>query len=460
MKKSTKTKAISFSTLAICLASVGTLTYSRYFTSGTSHDSARVARWGVTIEPVDNSLFNTSYIGNQKYAVLSSGALTSSSTFNVIAPGTSGSIANFRLSGKPEVAIKVTKTSKLDLGVSEDDKNGIWTVKNANGEDVYYCPLVFSSPSQDGTNTQRRVSGMDYDSAYDFQNAVNSTFITTNTFDAGVNLSSWNVRPITSVDMTKSENATGPYNSISDVAWTWSMQTFRTENGKTVDCDDYDTQLADKISGRGVAKYPEGSHVSKVLNHQLNKIGVLNNGEAAPADATIDKNGGYDGNGNGTYDDPEDMAIQFHAQFPDFTKNETYGGKTFTELLNDDNLMREYYESCVSNHYVSNVTSSSSTTDEYKSMPNTDAYILEYNTWTSATPTQLRIEYGDKNYSNSFWRLNPYMTGDAKKAADGTLYFDKMNDQLSYPEIQGTPIEYPQDVDITFDHTIQIEQVQ
>ena len=84
-------------------------TFAKYVTSGSVGDSARVAKFGVTIE-TDGELFANTYIdatgGNTPKG---SGTLTVQSTDKVLAPGTKSSAEgmSFSVTGTPEVAVKV-----------------------------------------------------------------------------------------------------------------------------------------------------------------------------------------------------------------------------------------------------------------------------------------------------------------------------------------------------------------
>ena len=98
-------------------------TFAKYTTNGSSSDEARVAKWGVTVAATNaDGLFATTYNDN---------AVKSAGDADVVAPGTSGSLAGFTISGTPEVAVDVTYEATLTLSG--------WTV---DGTD--YCPIVFT----------------------------------------------------------------------------------------------------------------------------------------------------------------------------------------------------------------------------------------------------------------------------------------------------------------------------
>lgn len=95
-------------------------TFAKYTSSASGNDTARVAKWGVTIT-VDGTAFATAYNDNK---------VLSSSTEKVVAPGTAKNLTNIQITGTPEVAVEVTFEATLTL-------NG-WSISGAE-----YCPLVF-----------------------------------------------------------------------------------------------------------------------------------------------------------------------------------------------------------------------------------------------------------------------------------------------------------------------------
>lgn len=129
MKKKRSTFKLAGMLLVLVLVTscfVGS-TFAKYTTSQWGQDSARVAKFGVTIT-ADGNMFNQEYTTNDSNV---SGTIANSvvSTQDVIAPGTSGNLVSIGLSGTPEVAVKVTYVADVTL------EN--WTTKR--GE--YYCPL-------------------------------------------------------------------------------------------------------------------------------------------------------------------------------------------------------------------------------------------------------------------------------------------------------------------------------
>lgn len=110
-------------------------TFAKYTTgSGLKEDTARVAKWGVTVTGT-GVMFSDSYKDEATtYAVNEDGtAITVQSGTagdKVIAPGTNGTLAAFDIGGTPEVDTEVVYTAVLTL-------TG-WEVDGAE-----YCPIVF-----------------------------------------------------------------------------------------------------------------------------------------------------------------------------------------------------------------------------------------------------------------------------------------------------------------------------
>ena len=145
-------------------------TFAKYTTSDSATDTARVAKWGVTFTTTGYDVFNTNYNDT---------VISSETTENVVAPGTTGSLVNFTISGTPEVSLNVAFTADLQLGG--------WTVDSA-----YYCPLEITV----GDNTYK---AMNYDSAAAFEAAVEGAIAAYNKdYAAKTNLSTIGYAPVVS----------------------------------------------------------------------------------------------------------------------------------------------------------------------------------------------------------------------------------------------------------------------
>ena len=131
MKKNTMMRIASVLMIAVLLTTcVISGTFAKYTTTGAAaNDSARVAKWGVTITPDAN----TDNTFTQTYAKDSTTSFDNTvvAGVDVVAPGTSGALANVDIEGTPEVAVKITYVADLVL-------TG-WEVGGA-----VYCPIVIT----------------------------------------------------------------------------------------------------------------------------------------------------------------------------------------------------------------------------------------------------------------------------------------------------------------------------
>lgn len=136
MKKNVMMRLACFLLVAVLIStSAISGTYAKYVTEGTAADDARVAKWGVKIEPT-SEMFSNSYLNTK--ATYTDDETTAAITVQaenegtkVIAPGTKGALASFKITGKPEVDTQVTYTPSLYL-----------TGWNVDGKE--YCPIVFT----------------------------------------------------------------------------------------------------------------------------------------------------------------------------------------------------------------------------------------------------------------------------------------------------------------------------
>lgn len=111
-------------------------TFAKYTTTGRGDDTARVAKFGVSIT-ANGSTFAKEYATDDQSVV---GTIANSvvSTENVIAPGTSGEMVRMAITGTPEVAVQVNYSATVTL-------SGNW--KDAQGN--FYCPLQIKIPYND-----------------------------------------------------------------------------------------------------------------------------------------------------------------------------------------------------------------------------------------------------------------------------------------------------------------------
>lgn len=140
-------------------------TFAKYVTTGgRAAETARVAKWGVTITGSTDPLFKASYETDDtdKSSTISMSVTSVNGTDKVVAPGTTGTISTLGITGSPEVAFHVAYTGTLDLGDN-------WVLADGTTE---YCPLVItvgSEPYYIGKTAA-------IDSVSDLEDAVNAAF--------------------------------------------------------------------------------------------------------------------------------------------------------------------------------------------------------------------------------------------------------------------------------------------
>ena len=140
-KKNGKTLRVAGLLLALVLVTscfVGG-TFAKYVTSDKSTDSARVAKFGVTVT-ANGTVFAEEYKDptDTTVTVKSVGAMTvgGKDYKNLVAPGTKGDLAKAVLSGTPEVSVRVDYTAEVSLGDN-------WVYKSApDAAGQFYCPLT------------------------------------------------------------------------------------------------------------------------------------------------------------------------------------------------------------------------------------------------------------------------------------------------------------------------------
>ncbi len=106
-------------------------TFAKYTTAGTGTDSARVAKFGVTVT-ANGETFADAY-KDEKVARTETTATVVADTegTKVVAPGTKGNMASMTLTGKPEVDVEVKYEATVEISSNWLDGNG-----------KFYFPLV------------------------------------------------------------------------------------------------------------------------------------------------------------------------------------------------------------------------------------------------------------------------------------------------------------------------------
>lgn len=111
-------------------------TFAKYVSKAEAADTARVAKWGVTISNGNEPGENGVYSGDAFYSVYHGDVVESVKSGNgdrVIAPGTNGTFKTLKITGTPEVAVKIETEVDVELTGDWVDENG-----------TFYCPLVFT----------------------------------------------------------------------------------------------------------------------------------------------------------------------------------------------------------------------------------------------------------------------------------------------------------------------------
>ncbi len=163
MKKNKMMRLASGLLVAVLLSTCAISgTFAKYVTEGSGTDSARVAKWGVTVT-ANGSMFSKTYETkdpDDKPAV-GINSVVSSDDDKLVAPGTKGDMVSMTLAGTPEVAVEVTYTvDKFEIG----DKWMVFSEGSAVA-DKFYCPITITV---NGT----AFCGLNYENANAFEAAV------------------------------------------------------------------------------------------------------------------------------------------------------------------------------------------------------------------------------------------------------------------------------------------------
>ena len=155
MKKNRMMRLASALLVAVLLTTCAISgTFAKYVTTASASDSARVAKWGVTVTASADDAFTPTYASNTTGV---SGNTVVSADENadgvandddVLAPGTSGHLGQVTMTGTPEVMVDVAVTADLELSG--------WVIDGS----TEYCPVVFTI----GTETYGTIAGVDHQS--------------------------------------------------------------------------------------------------------------------------------------------------------------------------------------------------------------------------------------------------------------------------------------------------------
>lgn len=131
-------------------------TFAKYVTEKQGEDSARVAKWGVNVSVKEGveDLFEGSDGKDYVSGNLVGDTVVSSTSMDVFAPGTEGTLGETSITGVPEVAVKVDTDATVVVENWDD-------VEDSN----FYCPLIFTitQTNAEGTQKEEKVIGLSYD---------------------------------------------------------------------------------------------------------------------------------------------------------------------------------------------------------------------------------------------------------------------------------------------------------
>ena len=160
--------------LMLCLVTTCAIsgTFAKYTTEGTATDTARVAKWGITVTAPTDEAFAKKYNDTA-----SESGVKVVSTTEVVAPGTNGTLPTPVIAGTAEVAVEVIVSATITL-----DK---WTT---DGTDEY-CPIEFTVGEKTygiyGTEGANYVKCTD---VADLKNKVETAISATISYDANATI--------------------------------------------------------------------------------------------------------------------------------------------------------------------------------------------------------------------------------------------------------------------------------
>ena len=208
-------------------------TFAKYTTAGNTSDSARVAEFGVVVNATADNIFDTKYSDEDANY---SGMAVDAGTDDVVAPGTTkANLTDLKLTGTPEVAVRVEYTATLTLENWED----------VDGNE--YCPLIFTVESN-----EFKIGGKDLEN-----NNITTIAGLKAAVEAAVAKCSKDYEPNTNLELTASET------DAPTVTWSWPYYTSN-------DNDVKDTYLGDVAAG----KYPgkDAATVALTTNVTITQI--------------------------------------------------------------------------------------------------------------------------------------------------------------------------------------------
>ena len=140
-KNNRKTAVIIALLLAlVALLCCGGYTLSKYVTGSSKTGTAQVAKWGYIIEVDGSNLFGKNYkfdgVASKATAETDGLTVKASGDYNVIAPGTTGSMT-FKIKGQAEVKALIA------MGINPE-KDIILKVQKTGGKEIVYSPVKWT----------------------------------------------------------------------------------------------------------------------------------------------------------------------------------------------------------------------------------------------------------------------------------------------------------------------------
>lgn len=186
MRKSVKIIIAIFSVM-ICLLVIISMTlsgtFAKYVTSGGDFsDSARVAKWGVTIKTDSDLVSSYERDGIIVFQT------RSGTKDNIIAPGTSGSLVAFEVEGKAEVSFAVDIVDEsVNFSLGDGYNASSKLLVDEDNEEFEYFPIIIKFTKNDKKTSNKTVDtyGMEgtgadnvYNTVTELENAVESALKT------------------------------------------------------------------------------------------------------------------------------------------------------------------------------------------------------------------------------------------------------------------------------------------
>ena len=201
--------------------------FAKYVTNTESYaENARVAKWGITLAAIaadtDTTGFTKTYAADDEDTEIEN---TVVSTVEVLAPGTEGTFSSMQItdSGR-EVAVRAEIKANFELGAN-------WT---ADGD--YYCPVVVTVGSTE-------VDGADYDTADEFEQAVEAAIIAE--FSGETYTYSEDDEADGKVTKTFDYETTDNLTKTVDLSWAWAFEQVDAADYDAADYDDDADAAAD-----------------------------------------------------------------------------------------------------------------------------------------------------------------------------------------------------------------------